>query len=737
MPEDPTVLDYVKSWLRGKPIAIPDAPAGAIAEEQVQEPAEVAAETDIPSADSEGALPPPPVPTEPAFRLAAAQFSLPWRSLAALSLALVAQFTFEPAEGRDWFVGVVFYLLAAGWLIYASHRHEWQLGELPPDGTLGDDYRLRSTFAVAAVPAVLLAFLALSGNRFTGMNVLLWLFSLLCVLVAFWQGPLPFSGWWSRLRSAVQLPWQFKITAWTVILALSAILVIFFRVYRLEQVPPEMVSDQAEKLLDVWDVLQGQLSIFFPRNTGREGFQMYLTAAIAWLFGTGISFISLKIGTVLCGILTLPFIYGLGKEAGGRRAGLFAMLLAGVAYWPNVISRVGLRFTLYSFFTAPTLYFLVRGLRTRSRNDFLLAGLFLGLGLHGYSPFRLVPLVVVMAVLLYMFHPQSRGVRRQAFWWLLVVALISLIVFLPLLRFSIENPGAFSYRALTRLGSAEQPLPGPAWLIFLQNLWNALVMFAWDNGEVWVVSIPGRPALDVVAAVLFHLGLLLVLLRYFKRRHWLDIFLLLSIPMLLMPSILSLAFPNENPILNRTAGALVPVFVIAGLALDGLLEGVKARLPAWGGRLAWGLALLLFAWSARNNYDLVFNQYQRGYELSSWNTNEMGQVVRDFGALFGQTETAWVVAFPYWVDTRLVGMSAGEPTRDMAIWPESFPATLDDPRPKMFLIKPEDSAALEQLYQLYPLGSLSLYDSEIPDRDFLIFLAPPANQPAAETAPGQ
>jgi hypothetical protein len=302
-----------------------------------------------------------------------------------------------------------------------------------------------------------------------------------------------------------------------------------------------------------------------------------------------------------------------------------------------------------------------------------------------------------------------------------------LVVFLPLLRFSMENPELFSYRAMTRLGTVEQPLPGPAWQVFLQNLWNALTMFAWDNGEVWVVSIPGRPALDVISAALYHLGLLLVVLRYLKRRHWLDLFLLLSIPMLLMPSILSLAFPNENPILNRTSGALVPVFVITGLALDGLLAGFKAHQPAWAGRLGWGLALLLLAWSAFNNYDLVFNQYQRSYQLSAWNTGEMGQVVKDFGALFGQTETAWVVAFPYWVDTRLVGINAGEPTRDLAIWPESFAATQEDPRPKLFLVKPEDTAGLEQLQQLYPQGSLSVYDSDIPDRDFYIFLVPPAS----------
>ena len=77
-----------------------------------------------------------------------------------------------------------------------------------------------------------------------------------------------------------------------------------------------MVSDHAEKLLDVWDVLHGQTSIFFPRNTGREAIQMYLTAGIIQLFHTGYTFLSLKIGTVLAGLLTLPYIYLLGQGAG-------------------------------------------------------------------------------------------------------------------------------------------------------------------------------------------------------------------------------------------------------------------------------------------------------------------------------------------------------------------------------------------------------------------------------------
>lgn len=724
MTEEPTVLDFVKSLLKGKLLPIPETEEPAPESVSAAPPPaaldaaeEPAAPESIPAAEAE---------TLPEVAPAAAQVRapLPWRALLALALGLAAQFALEPRPDRDWVWGALLYFLAAAALVWAAWQREWKARDLRDGQAHKEDFKVRTVPLLLSLPLVLLAFVTLGGNEYTSLNLLLWGLAFVSMLAAFWKGSLSPREAWDGLRARLRLPWRNR---WTLLLLALLALVIFFRVYRLGDVPPQMNSDHAEKLLDVWDVLQGKFSIFFYRNTGREDFQMYLTAAVARLFGTGVSFLSLKIGTVLCGLLTLPYIYLLGKEAGGRRAGLLALVFAGIAYWPNVISRVGLRFTLYPFFLAPTLYYLVRGLRLRSRNDFLLAGIFLGLGLHGYSPFRIVPLVVLAAVGLYLLHAQSRGSRKETLWLLVTLVLISVVVFLPLLRFWLEDPEAFSMRAFSRLGTVERPLPGPALLIFLKNLWNALVMFAWNNGGVWVVSVVGRPALDLVSGALFHLGVVLVLVRYLRRRHWLDLFLLLSIPLLLLPSILSLAFPDENPILNRTAGALVPVFVIVGVALDGLLRGLSAWLGQVNGRrLGWALALLLVAWSAARNYDLVFNQYQSAYELSSWNTTEMGQTIREFGELYGSTETAWVVAYPHWVDTRLVGMSAGEPLRDFAIWPEQMDTTLADPRPKLFLLKPEDTLGFETLTAFYPQGVLSVYDSPLEGKDFWIFTVPPA-----------
>ncbi|MDO9347973.1 MAG: glycosyltransferase family 39 protein, partial [Anaerolineales bacterium] len=472
---------------------------------------------------------------------------------------------------------------------------------------------------IIAGPLALAAFLAFGGNLFTNFNLALWILAITFFIWALWlREPQAESGW-SRFKERVTSnEWQVTITRWSVLVFLAFALATFFRFYRLNGVPAEPFSDHAEKILDVYDITQGQTHIFFERNTGREGLQMYLTAAVAALFGSGLSFLSLKIGTVLAGLGILPYMYLLGKEIANRRVGLLAMLFAGIAYWPNVISRAGLRFPLYPLFVAPTLYYLIRGLRTSKRNDFILSGLFLGLGLHGYSPFRIVPFLILIAIGLYWLHTKSKVARRQAIIWLSILALTSLLVFLPLLRYALENSAGFSHRAFSRLGTIEAPLPDAWWKIFFSNLWNALRMFNWDDGQIWVVSVTGRPALDVVSGARFVIGIILLLVRYMRQRHWLDLFLLLSIPLLLLPSILSLAFPAENPALNRAGGALVPAFLIVALALEGLLAGFggcperSVARPGTSHRaLAWAVTGILLIWSMSQNYDLVFKQYDR------------------------------------------------------------------------------------------------------------------------------
>lgn len=675
---------------------------------------------------------------------------LPWVALSALFLALLAQRSFEPSPDRTALPGLVLYALATVLLILAYRNKEWFLTPSQPIGAEVDPLVIRPVQLIIGIILAVLAFMTLGGNLFTTLNVTLWVSAVIFFVWALWLPDPSRPSHWSRLKKTfTQSDWLIKITPWSLLIVLVIIVVIFFRVYNLQGVPSEPFSDHAEKILDVYDVSQGQTHIFFPRNTGREAIQMYLTLAVAWIFQTGLTFISLKIGTVFCGLATLPYLYLLGKEVGGKRVGLLAVFFAGIAYWPNVISRVGLRFPLYPLFVAPTLYYLLRGLRRRSRNDFIAAGLFLGLGLHGYSPFRIMPIVVLIAVGLYLLHAQSKGNRGRAIIWLSILTLISIIVFLPLARYWLENPGLFSYRAFSRLGNVETPLPAPAWSIFLSNTWNALKMFNWSDGEIWVHSIPYRPALDIASGALFLLGAILVFIRYLRQRNWQDLFLLLLVPLLQLPSILSLAYPGENPALNRAAGAMVPVFLLVALSLDGILTGISQRVNA---RLAlqqregtqggthkmaapgWILVILLGGMSLTQNYDLVFNQYNHQFTAGAWNSSEMGAIIKEFGSTSGSTQNVWIVPYPNWVDTRLPGVWAGIPNRDFAIFPEDFSSTLDVQGAKLFMVNVDDKPAMEQLADMYPEGSWNRFDSatDLDGKDFMIFFIPAGqHDPAA------
>jgi hypothetical protein len=231
---------------------------------------------------------------------------------------------------------------------------------------------------------------------------------------------------------------------------------------------------------------------------------------------------------------------------------------------------------------------------------------------------------------------------------------------------------------------------------------------------------PYRPALDVVTGALFILGLVLLIARYARQRDWRDLFLLVSVPVLIMPSVLSLAFPAENPALNRAGGASVTVILISALALEGLVAGLgseKRRVY-----IAYALTGVLFAASAYQNFDIVFDKFDKNFRAGAWNTSEMGMQISAFRDKYGQTDSVWVVPYPYWVDTRLPGVWAGIPNRDFALWPENFPETLSVPAPKMFILWHEDVEAEKALKELYPNGVLTVYTSAYENKDFLIFM---------------
>lgn len=531
-------------------------------------------------------------------------------------------------------------------------------------------------------------FFLFGNHRFTPLNTGVWLAATVLGGLALWgrdrkeSNPLPRNRWWV-----------------VGVFACFALAVVF-QFALLEEIPANPWSDHTEKLEDVHYLAEGNLAVFFPRNTGREPLQFYWTYLVGRLAGTGVSFFSLKLGTALFGLATTVLVFFLGRLLGGPSTGLLALFFYGTAFWPNILARIGLRFPLYPLFTAGFLLFFFRAVFQDRQRDWVLAGICLGLGLHGYTPFRVVPLLAVLLLAIFWFMNRREVAARWAAARLGVMAFMAMLVFLPLARFAWDRPDVFWYRAATRWASAERPVVGNPLVTFADNALRALAMFNWDDGELFAVSVPHRPALDTVTGALFLLGAVLALRHALLGRGFVELAVLASIVVLQLPSTLSLAFPNENPAPNRSGAAAVPAVLLAAWAGSVLWQASRA-LGVRGRRVAWGgLALLAFVCVLENGKLIV--DYGSSNRANSFDTGAMARVVNAFLREGGSIERVFVVRVPHWVDTRLPALLAGIPHRDLGLDREQLRGVLAAKGPKLFLVKDDDVEAQEGLRSTAP-----------------------------------
>jgi hypothetical protein len=106
------------------------------------------------------------------------------------------------------------------------------------------------------------------------------------------------------------------------------------------------------------------------------------------------------------------------------------------------------------------------------------------------------------------------------------------------------------------------------------------------------------------------------------------------------------------------------------------------------------------------------------------NNSEISRVVQGFADSIGSYDTAHVIPYPYWVDTRAIGILVGKPSRDFALWPEDLANLANEERSQLFLLHRRDSESLDSLKALFPHGSSSLWHSEIEGMDFVLYLVP-------------
>jgi 4-amino-4-deoxy-L-arabinose transferase-like glycosyltransferase len=295
---------------------------------------------------------------------------------------------------------------------------------------------------------------------------------------------------------------------WFLLMVPVLLVALVFRAYNLGGVPPGLDGDE---MFNAWDGLRAwsrPFSVFVPTNYGSETTLIYLIALVTRVLG--IARWTIRLPSVLCGLLTVAMTWTFAKRLFSRRVAILAAALVAVSGWPVFLSRVALRAVLQPLFQIVAVYALWRALEMRSTRWSVVAGVFLGLTQYTYTASRLFPPVVIGWLLAALLN--GRHLLRGNWGRLVLIGGVAILVVVPLALYAAQHWDIFNYRVSETDKEFDRLLagnPGPVWKSFKATLG----MFTVEGDSGWRYNPSGRPVFDAATGVFFYLGLVVSLWR--------------------------------------------------------------------------------------------------------------------------------------------------------------------------------------------------------------------------------
>lgn len=377
-----------------------------------------------------------------------------------------------------------------------------------------------------------------------------------------------------------------KKTYWF-LLFLVLIIAAFFRVWRIDQIPPSLYPDEAVNANNALEAGKtGDYKIFYTDNNGREGLFINLIALSFKYFGVGVW--QSKLPSMAIGILTVLAVALLclqlfkGKKA--YPVSLLSSFLVATSIWHVNFSRISFRAIAVPLLVTASLAFIYWGLRQKNVWGFILGGAVFGPGFHTYIAFRIAPVVLAIPLVFDLFRFSQEKYRgwwkaffRQKLWRWIIFAFFVIATAWPIASYFYQHPEYFMGRStqVSVLNSAS-PLKTTAWSLF-----KTLGEFNIYGDSNWRHNLSGQPLLLYPVGLLFLLGFGWCLASVFNlelyrqgklKRLEYSWLLLVWWGIMLAPAFLT----NEGvPHALRSIGSLVPAYIFSALGFWLLLSWTK------------------------------------------------------------------------------------------------------------------------------------------------------------------
>lgn len=375
-----------------------------------------------------------------------------------------------------------------------------------------------------------------------------------------------------------------------IVVALLAI-VLPLRLWRLAEAPPDFYFDEGAHGFDAQRVLAGEHRPFFTTNNGREAMIIYTTAAMIPLLGQSI--LAVRLPVALAGVGTALAIFWLGQILfrrddingvlparwqgiwiGALAAGLYAVSLG-----QTILGRTGYRANFLVLLLPLSLGMLWLAMERRSRWRTIVAGALTGLLPYTYISARIVPLLLILLGLAFLWLLRGKGwAKIRSYLPLLALYLsVALLVAAPILLYFARHPADFLMRVDDV--SLVDPNTGRGALVrnLLHNLGIHLAAFGFVGDPRLLANLDSRPILNPVEAFFFWIGLGIALFRWQRPVYRL---LLIWFGVMLLPAVFSYDWDFGPPNSLRMLSTLPAVFLMIGVGFWGSAQCLAQRVGA-------------------------------------------------------------------------------------------------------------------------------------------------------------
>lgn len=398
-----------------------------------------------------------------------------------------------------------------------------------------------------------------------------------------------------------------------ILMALVVLAALFVRSYHISSLPPGVYPDEAVNGVDAITAnATHHWQVFYENNNGREGLFMNLIALSFALFGVNVA--ALKSWSIIFGTLTVLGMTLLGEELfQSRRGGIIAGFLIATSFWAINFSRIGFRAIMLPFVLVWTVFFLIRGIQKKKIVDYVLAGIFFGLGVHTYIAFRIAPLILV--VLLLAFILNRRRFLRTHLKEIAVFTVAMIIVALPMLIDFYHNPVDFTGR--TNQVSVFNPAvnQGHLLLTFGKSFGLSLAEFNFYGDQNWRQNLPPWPELFPVVGIFFLVGLCYFIYEFFlllwRRIRFSEVSERLILVALLLSWFFVMLIPaaltfEGIPHALRSIGSMPAALLLAAFAIEGVFKWTESAKLKKHKKAIWSALLVLIIGSGIWSVKLYF-----------------------------------------------------------------------------------------------------------------------------------